>query len=86
MSFVVNILSNDTTCIACIIGQVLLELSTLFTPVCYKHTHYYSSLATAVLQVLEYLHASHDFGILCKMLVLKMISPCMLQGMNGTDV
>ena len=59
--------------IAYIIGQVLLEPSTLFTPVCYKRTHYYS-IATAVLQVLEYLHASHAFGILCKMLVLKMIS------------
>ena len=59
-------LSNDATCIACIIGRVLLEPSTLFTPACYKHTHYYS-IAT-VLQILEYLHASHDFGILCKML------------------
>ena len=40
----------------CIVGQVLLEPSTLFTPVCYKHTHYYSSfsLATAILQVQEY--------------------------------
>ena len=86
MSFVVNLLSNDATCIACIIGQVPLEPSTVFTPVCCKHTHHYSSLAMAVLQVQEYLHASHDFGTLCKILVLKMIPPCMLQGMNGTDV
>ena len=86
MSFVVNLLSNDATCIACIIGQVLLEPFTLFTSVYYKHTCYYNSLATAVLQVQEYLHASHDFGILCKMLVLKMIPPCILQGMNGTNV
>ena len=50
---------------------------------CYKHTHYHSSLATAILQVQGYLRASHDFG---KMLVLKVLPPCMLQGMNGTDV
>ena len=86
MSFVINLLSIDATCVACIIGQVLLEPPTLFAPVCCKHTHYYSSSATAVLQVQEYLRASHDFGILCKMLVLKMIPPRLLQGINGTDV
>ena len=40
MSFVVKILSNDALCIAYIIGQVLLEPSTLFTPVCYSLAPY----------------------------------------------